>query len=576
MGYDFMKVYLNDSVFKNSQEIGKEVLFRLSADRLLAPFYEAMGKEPKAKRYGGWESMQISGHSLGHYMSALALCYETTDSEIAKEKAEYVINELSSLQQENGYICGFPEKESFGEVFSHPDDFRAEGFNLGGWWVPYYTLHKILRGLIDIYEKIGTERALEIVKKSGIWVYETLSSLTQEQRKRVLICEYGGMNFVLSRLYRITGDERFRKASCFFCEDELIVPLSENKDILTGKHANTQIPKLSGAMEMYENGGEQYLFDGAKNFFCMVSENRSYAIGGNSVSEHFHDLDAEPLEHNTCETCNSNNMLTLAKQLFSFEKTSDYYNYCEKVIYNHILASQDEEGMKTYFVSLKSGHFKVYSTLEDSFWCCFGSGLENPFTYNQHIFHETEKELYVNLYISSSAQSEDFSLSLESGYPYSENATLTFHSDNSKEIYLRKPFWCDDFRVEYKNSGYANTENGYVKIKGDFKKGESITINFPMKTEIYKKRDDENQVYFTYGGIVLAERLGKENFPESDHAKDQNELKDCPCISVKPINSTEIIKTGSLEFQVDGKVLEPFYDILHERYRVYFEIKDKR
>lgn len=568
-----MKVYLKDSVFKNSQEIGKKVLFDLSEDRLLAPFYEAMGKEPKAKRYGGWESMQISGHSLGHYMSALALCYEVTDSEAAKEKAEYVINELAFLQQENGYICGFPEKDSFGGVFNNPEAFNAEGFNLGGWWVPYYTLHKILRGLIDVYEKIGNEKAFEVVKKAGIWVYETLSTLTSEQRKRILLCEYGGMNYVLSRLYKITDDERFKKASYFFCEDELIVPLSENKDILTGKHANTQIPKLSGAMETYENGGERYLYEGARNFFRMVADNRSYAIGGNSISEHFHPLNEEPLEHNTCETCNSNNMLVLAKQLFPFEKAAYYYDYCEKVIYNHILASQDETGMKTYFVSLKSGHFKVFSTLEDSFWCCFGSGLENPFTYNQHIFYETENELYVNLYISSLAQADDFSLEMESGYPLSEKATLTFNGDCSKEICLRKPCWCDAFSVEYKNFIYANTENGYVKIKGDFKKDEEIKINLPMKTEIHRKRDDDNQVYFTYGGIVLAQRLGKENFPEDDHAKDQNDLNDCPCISVEPIKSTEITKTDTLTFKVDGNILEPFYNIMHERYRVYFEVK---
>ena len=138
-----MKVRLADSMFKKSQEIGTDVLFKLSADRLLAPFYEAMGKKPKAQRYGGWEAKGISGHTLGHYMTALALCYETTANEKAKTIADYIVDELASLQQENGYVCGFSEKEGFLGVFQNPETFTSGGFDLAGWWVPYYTLHKI-------------------------------------------------------------------------------------------------------------------------------------------------------------------------------------------------------------------------------------------------------------------------------------------------------------------------------------------------------------------------------------------------------------------------------------------------
>lgn len=569
-----MKITLENSIFKDSQEIGTKVLLELSADRLLAPVYEAMNRKPKAERYGGWEARGISGHTLGHYMTALSLCYETTENNKAKEIAEYVVDELSNLQQENGYVCGFPEKEGFLGVFENPETFTAGGFDLAGWWVPYYTLHKIFRGLIDIYEKINNKKALDVVTKLGLWVYNTTSTLNDEQRKRLLKCEYGGMNQVLSRLYKITNDERFKTASEFFCEEELFLPLSENQDVLSGKHANTQIPKIAGALEVYNNGGEDYLYSCAKNFFDMVNENRSYAIGGNSVSEHFHDLHTEPLETNTCETCNSNNMLVLARELFNIEKNSKYYDYCEKVLYNHILASQDETGMKTYFVGLKSGHFKVFSTLEDSFWCCFGSGLENPFTYNQHIYNKYENDLYVNLYIPSIIEDGEFSASLKSEYPYGEKAEFVFESNTTKTICFRKPCWCKDFSVEYNGEVFRESENGYVKIKGDFKEGETLEISLPMTIQMQYKRDDKNQVFFTFGGIVLAERLGKENFPEDDHAKGENDLTNYEGISVEPIHNTNIYSIDNLKFSLDGHILEPFYDIMHERYRVYFEIKD--
>lgn len=568
-----MKVRLTDSIFKSSQLTGADVLFRLSEDRLLAPFYEGAGKTPKDKRYGGWEAMGISGHSLGHYMTALALCYEVTDNLKAKEIAEYVTDELSCLQKENGYICGFSEEKGFSGVFDNPGTFTSEGFDLAGWWVPYYTLHKIFRGLIDIYEKIHIGKALDVVSKLGIWVYNTTSTLNEEQRRRVLRCEYGGMNFVLSRLYKITGDERFEKASRFFCQEDILVPLSKGEDILPGKHANTQIPKLSGAMEVYNNGGEKYLYDAAEFFFDKVRGDYTYAIGGNSVSEHFHDCGKEPLDVNTCETCNSNNMLSLVRSLYETEKKPEHYDYCERILYNHILPSQDERGMKTYFVSLKSGHFKVYSTLEDSFWCCFGSGLENPFTYNQHIFHADKEELYVNLYIPSVVEADELKAELKGDFLENQEAEFVFLSDSKKTVYLRNPYWCDEFSAEYKGKVFENSENGYVKIEGDFIKGDIIKIKLPMKTAVHKKRDDENQFYFTYGPLVLAQRLGREKFPDDDSVKDQNELNNHPCIEVEPVADTNIIKSDVLKFILDGNELEPFYNIMHERYRVYFEVK---
>lgn len=568
-----MKIRLTDSLFSKSQEIGEAVLFKLSADRLLAPFYEGAGKEAKASRYGGWEAMGISGHSLGHYLTALALCYESTGNEKARETAAYVVDELAFLQKENGYVCGFSEEKGFSGVFDNPEGFTSDGFDLAGWWVPYYTLHKIFRGLIDVYEKTGSKKALDVVTKLGMWVYETTSTLSEEQRLRVLKCEYGGMNQVLSRLYRISGDERFRKASMFFTQEDLLIPLSEGEDILTGKHANTQIPKICGAVEVYRNGGEEYLYKAAEFFFDTVARNRSYAIGGNSQSEHFPDIGKEPLEVNTCETCNSNNMLVLTKALHEMDKRADYYDYAEKVLYNHILPSQDETGMKTYFVSLKSGHFKVYSTLEDSFWCCFGSGLENPFTYNSHIYSRDEKGLYVNLYIPSVLEDKDLSVKLLTSFPETEKVSLVFEEDTDEALYLRKPSWCDGFNVVYKDKAYTTTEKGYIVIEGGFRKGDRIDIKLPMKIQRHNKRDNENQVYFTYGPVVLAERLGRENFPESDRVPDQNQLNNHECIEVEPITSVEIKKEDGLKFSLDGRKIEPFYNILHERYRVYFEVK---
>lgn len=563
-----MRTKLYDELFISSFETGRKMIMNLSPDRLLAPCFEAMGKEPKAKRYGGWEARGISGHTLGHYMSALSFLYDASGDKVAAQRAEYCVNTLKELQGENGYIAGFPESESFRKVFENPESFTVGGFELAGWWVPYYSLHKIFRGLIDIYENIGIKNALDVAQKLGEWVYATTSKLNNEQRLRLLKCEYGGMNDVLARLYKHTGKAEFKTAAEFFCEENLLLPLSKGEDNLTSLHANTQIPKIIGALEVYKNGGEDYLYSAAEFFWDTVVNNRSYAIGGHGVGEHFCGIDEKPLKTNTCETCNTNNMITLSVNLWEKKRDGKYFDYIENALYNHILPSQDETGMKTYFVGLNPGNFKVYSTPEESFWCCFGSGLENPFTYNKLIFNYDEA-LYVNLYIDSAAECENVSVRLNS---FEDGIkSLEFTRDYSGTVCFRKPVWCKDFKLQYGENEYSESENGYVKITASFKAGDIVKIYLLRKTEKHIKNDDEKYVYFTYGETVLAEYMGNSNCPESDRAAGENDYTEQEEIYCAPLKSTDIEKIADMKFTVDSHTLIPFYEILHGRYRVYFE-----
>lgn len=562
-----LKIKLRDELFRLSFETGKAMIKRLDCDRLLAPCFEAMGKEPKKERYGGWEARGISGHTLGHYMSALSYLYDFDGDKWAYETAFYCIDTLASLQGENGYISGFPEKDSFDNVFGDVDNFKAEGFELGGWWVPYYSLHKIFRGMLDIYEYMHYDKALEVSRKLGQWVSDTTKTLNEEQRLRLLKCEYGGMNDALARLYAFTNDSRFLIASRFFSEEKILEPLSRGEDKLTSLHANTQIPKVIGAMTLYEVAGEEKMLKAAENFFDFVTRDRSYAIGGHSISEHFEECGRETLATNTCETCNTNNMLQLCHKLWLRSHRGDYADFAEKALVNHILASQDETGMKTYFVGMKPGNHKVYSTPEDSFWCCFGSGLENPFTYGRFIC-DYDKKIYINLYVPCEAENEDISFILSETEEGSY--ALEFRKDYVGSVCLRKPVWCKDFRVKIGNGEYTENENGYVTVCAEFEKGAKIEISAPRNLCVHKKKDDENIVYFTYGEKVLAERIEGE-MQKSDHAAGENDFTNQLCPDCEKLKSVEVKKTGNDEFSVDSHTLVPFYSIVHGRYRVYFE-----
>ena len=66
---------LPGSPFKHAMNKNGEWLLDLSADRLLHRFRLNAGLTPKGEIYGGWESLGVSGHTLGHYLSACAMMY---------------------------------------------------------------------------------------------------------------------------------------------------------------------------------------------------------------------------------------------------------------------------------------------------------------------------------------------------------------------------------------------------------------------------------------------------------------------------------------------------------------------
>ena len=155
-------VRLLDGPFKNAMMRDAAYLLRLDADRLLSGFRKEAGLKPKAEAYGGWESMTIAGHSLGHYLSACALMFASTGDARFRDRVNYIVDELEACQRANGngYVAAIPNgKKIFQEVSA--GDIRVKPFDLNGGWVPWYTLHKLFAGLLDVNRYVQNTKALE-------------------------------------------------------------------------------------------------------------------------------------------------------------------------------------------------------------------------------------------------------------------------------------------------------------------------------------------------------------------------------------------------------------------------------
>ncbi|SEB01303.1 glycoside hydrolase family 127 protein [Paenibacillus sp. 276b] len=589
-------VDLLNGVFQTSQEVGEKYLLSLDIDRFLAPCFEAHGLPVKKDRYAGWEARSISGHSLGHYLSALAVTYQATGNETLKQTLDYAVSELASIQQHtgSGYVGGLSE-EAFRIAF------RAEhigGFNIGEYWVPWYSVHKIYRGLIDAYKLTGNQQALEVVTRFADWAVEGLSPMTEEQMQVMLLCEHGGMNEVFAHLYGITGKSVYLEIANKFTHQLILEPLEHKQDDLQGKHANTQIPKVIGAAEIYNQDHNHESYRTAAEFFWDTTiHHRSYVFGATSISEHYEAKGMESLGIKTGESCCTHNMMHLTKQLYTWNPDSAYMDYYENAIYNHILGTQDPDtGNKTYFASTLQGHYKIYGTHDTAWWCCTGSGMENPGKYAEAIYFEDEQDLYVNLYIASQLdwRSQGMSLKLETDFPYSEKVTLTITEGSaSANLRLRVPSWLQEPMTATVNGDTAHPhtrmEPGYLDIERTWTAGDVIIITLPMSLHQYTSRDDAHKVAFLYGPIVLAGALGSEGLPE-DTIVDETALN--PKTAPVPVIWTEqedvqewikVVDVSTLTFEISKDVtsdgnpvkLIPFYDVHHEFYTVYWPFNDE-
>ena len=527
MPFSLSQVQLLDSPFKQAMERNAAYLLSLEPDRFLHNTRQYAGLTPKGELYGGWESQGIAGHSLGHYLTAISQQYAATGDKRFREKIDYTISEMAECQKAygDGYIGALPPKElATLRAFKDGKVDPASAFNFkGGAWVPWYTEHKVLAGLKDAWVLGGSKQAREVTLKLADWVDDITKGLTPEQQQKMLQVEQGGMIDTLIEIYALTGEKRYLDASRRFYHKGILDPLLAGKDDLTGKHANTQIPKVIGEARTYEVTGD---VDGRKIsefFWNTVVHKRSWVIGGNSDHEHFFPVGkaAEYLSPSTAETCNTYNMLKLTKHLFEWQPTVAYADFYERGLYNHILASQEpKKGMFTYYVSLKPGHFRTYSTPTDSFWCCVGTGMENHTKYGGFIYSHSKDRLYVNLFIPSVLTWKENGLILEqqTKYPEKDSVEFTFKSAPTTPIalMLRSPWWAAaplEIQLNGKPLDVKSKPGQFEEVSRVWKKDDRLSVKIPMGLHIEELEGNPNKVAFLYGPLVLAGDLGP--VPES-------------------------------------------------------------
>ncbi|MCS6952764.1 MAG: glycoside hydrolase family 127 protein [Bryobacterales bacterium] len=601
--FELDRVRLLDGPFKQAMELDLKYLLDLDPDRLLSRFRKFSGLQPKAPEYAGWESDTISGHTLGHYLSALSLMYASTADRRLLDRVAYVVDELALAQQAKGtgFVGGFPDADRLWKEIA-AGQIKAQPFNLNGIWVPWYTTHKLMAGLRDAYLLCGNRRARDVLLRLSDWTVGLIDQLTEEQMQQMLATEHGGMLESAADVYALTGDPRYLKLAWRFYHRAILDPLAEQKDILTGLHGNTQIPKVIGAARLYALTGEERLKTLARFFWDKVVYERSFVNGGHGENERFFAPDRfrGNLTGRTAETCNTYNMLKLTRHLFAWEPSAAVADFYERALYNHILASQHKQtGMMIYLCSLRPGHFKVFNTPYDSFWCCTGTGMENHAKYGDSIYFHDDEGLYVNLFIASELDWREKGLKIrqQTAYPEQPLTRFRFEAERpvSAVVRIRHPWWAEGslkLSVNGRSVRAASKPGEYASVSREWKTGDVLEVAFPMRMRLETLPGDPNRVAILYGPVVLAGALGNEAMdPPIPFAKGQLDYDGLPAADVPVIVAPEpnpekwlrrvpgrfrfvAARAGLFQHleapEAPAPELVPFYDLWDQRYTVYW------
>lgn len=629
--------------FQQNRDKFIEGLLQTNPDNFMYMFRDAFGQaQPEgAEPLGVWDSQttRLRGHATGHYLSAIAQAYASSSydqqqRDAFKAKMDYLIDTLHGLSQLSGKPTT-PDGEFNADPATVPpgpgkegydSDLSTEGIRTDYWnwgtgfisayppdqfimlergasygqrnnqiWAPYYTLHKILAGLLDCYEVGGNEKALEVATGMGNWVYARLQRVPTETRiemwNRYIAGEYGGMNEVLARLYRLTEEERFLECAklfdnidFFFGNESRSHGLARNVDTIRGKHANQHIPQITGALATYRSTSEPEYYRVAENFWQLCTNSYMYAIGGVAGASNPNNAECFTAEPDSLfengfakvgqnETCATYNLLKLSRQLFMFRPEAKYMDYYEQALLNHILASVDEHTPgNTYHVPLNPAARKQFGNSRmRGFTCCNGTALESNTKLQDSIYFKSsdEQTLYVNLFVPSTLnwQARNVVITQVTSFPYSDRTKLTLEGEGEFSLCVRHPSWATLGMEVSLNGSKLELESQpgeYLTIRRNWQAGDTIELKLPFSFRLDRLMDRPNIASIFYGPVLLA-------------IQEASELDTWRQVPLDPANLDELIEGDpqALRFQIGELQLRPFFES-YRRYSVYFDVSLQR
>lgn len=579
--FEINEVKLNDKYFFYRKELVKQYIKEFDIDRLMHTFRKTAGIESTALPLGGWEAEDcgLRGHFVGHFLSTCSQFAFGDNDETLKEKANVIVNILGECAKSNGYLSAF--EESVMDTLEFEEDRNV--------WAPYYTLHKILQGLVDAYKYIGNEKVLRLAENLVNYIYNRFSKLSYWKIDNILRPvrlnpknEFGGIGDVLYSMYEINKDEKTLELAKLFDREYFTGNLEKGLDLLDNLHANTHLPMITAAMHRYNITKEESFKIGVENFYEFLL-GRTFANGSSSSkaslfiegrcsqkAEHwgkYNDL-TDKLTGGESESCCGHNTEKIAEDFFKWTNDIKYLDHIEILKYNSVLNSASSKtGLSQYHQPMGTGAKKLFSTLYETFWCCTASGIEAMSEIQKNIYFKDQDSLLINLFVESQVywKEKDITIIQHTDYPNSLKTSFIITTERAEQCKLIfKDNNVSEIRINDKAVDGIR-KDGFIIIDGTFKNNYVINIDIESKLHLVPLLGSGDVVAIMYGPILLAE-IGSEEYIGE--------------ITNENINSI-LTKTNDEELTfsvVNNRSIKfiPLFRVEDEKYTVYINNKESK
>ncbi|MBW5446521.1 hypothetical protein GE107_10665 [Cohnella sp. CFH 77786] len=574
---DEVKVIDND--FASRRELVKKYIHTFDIDRLMHTFKINAGIASDAEPLGGWEEPQcgLRGHFVGHYLSACSKFAFADSDERLKAKANEIVDVMALCAQPNGYLSAFEEEKL--DILEFEENRNV--------WAPYYTLHKILQGLIDCNLYLHNEKSLDLALNLANYIHSRFEKLSFWKIDGILRCtkvnpvnEFGGIGDSLYTLYEITGNSKLLELANMFDRNYFIDNLEAGKDVLENLHANTHLPMVIAAMHRFAISGEAKYKKAAVQFYSFVL-GRTFA-NGNSSSKATHYIEggvSEKSEHwgkygmlgdaltgGESESCCAHNTERILEWFVEWSGAVEHLNHLESLKFNAILNSASaKSGLSQYHQPMGSGAIKKFSSLFDSFWCCTASGIEAMSEIQKNIWFKNDDTILLNAFISSVVDWRERSVRIKQVTGFPDNLTSILKIEAAEPVEFKLMLKADAVKAVTVNSKpiTLDKDNRFIVIQRVFYDQDSISIEIDASLHLVSLQGTDGIAAVMYGPVLLAQiRCNRAMAGLSNHNLNKKIIK----------TQSERLAFSVIDDTDDEETFIPLFRVEEEEYTVYLDV----
>jgi len=548
-GIDLKKCMVQDEFWTPFQELIKNVVIPYQK-AILEDKIEGVEKSGAIQNFriaaglaeGDFYGMVFQDSDVAKWLETVAYSLEREPNPELEAYADEIIEIIGKAQQSDGYLnTYFTIKEP-----NHRWQNLQECHEL-------YCAGHMIEAAVAYYEATGKKSLLSIMQRMADHIYNRFGP-----DKYRGIPGHQEIELALLKLYRVTGESRYRDLAGYFINERGTEPnfFSEESDKRQWKHFNldpedrlysqnhapvreqkTAEGHCVRAMYMYtamadyaSETGDKTITDACRTLWNNIVNKRMFITGGigsTSEGEAFSiDYDL-PNDMAYNETCASIGLVFFARKMLDMEPDSKYADVMEKALYNGVLSGIQLDGKRFFYVnplevipgiSGKLFGFKHVLPVRQGWYacaCCPPNVARLLTSLQRYIWGTTNETIFAHLFVGGTSRfgiGGGVEIETITKFPWEGSVKYVIKPDQESSKFtlaIRLPGWSTQTKVT-QNGEYVDIEaidkNGYLYFEREWKFGDTIELMLDMRIRrIYANtavRSDANCTALMRGPIV--------------------------------------------------------------------------